>query len=413
MQLVVHDYCGHPFQVQLSRALARRGHTVCHAYCASNPTTPQGALASRAKDPPTLKIAPIRLPRPIDKQVLVRRWVLERAYGRRLAALIASERPDAVLMANTPLDAAAIAYRTCRRFGIPMVYWVQDLIGEASARILGARLGPIGRAIGGHYRRLERRLLRASNRVVGITEDFAPVAEELGVPPACYVTIPNWAPLDEIAARPRHNAWSRSQGADERFVFLYSGTLGFKHNPGLLLALAQTFANDPQVLVIVNSRGAAADWLRKAAQRAGLARLVVNSYQPYGVLPDVLGSADVLVCILEPEAGFYSVPSKVLTYHCAARPLLLAVPGENLVSRIVRSEQTGVVVDPRDTGAFVGAARCLYGDGDLRRQMAARARAYAERTFDIDRIAGEFERVLEGAVGREAVTPAEPFEAAG
>jgi len=31
MRLLIHDYAGHPFQVQLSRELARRGHSVTHA----------------------------------------------------------------------------------------------------------------------------------------------------------------------------------------------------------------------------------------------------------------------------------------------------------------------------------------------------------------------------------------------
>ena len=46
MRILVHDYAGHPFQVQLSRALAQRGHDVLHAYCASLQTTPISAGGS-------------------------------------------------------------------------------------------------------------------------------------------------------------------------------------------------------------------------------------------------------------------------------------------------------------------------------------------------------------------------------
>ncbi|RYJ01060.1 MAG: glycosyltransferase WbuB, partial [Actinomycetales bacterium] len=35
MKVVVHDFSGHPFQVQLSRELARRGHDVVHSSCAA------------------------------------------------------------------------------------------------------------------------------------------------------------------------------------------------------------------------------------------------------------------------------------------------------------------------------------------------------------------------------------------
>lgn len=409
MRILVQDYAGHPFQIELSRALATRGHVVVHAYCASVTDTPKGALSVRPDDPPGLTIHPIDLPRRIRKNALWQRWYLERRYGKRLAAQIHGYRPSVVLLANTPLDAALVAMRACRQLGAPVVWWLQDLIGEATERILGDRFGVLGRVVGRHYKRIEKRLLKRSARVIGISDDFRGPATDMGVPANHYTTIMNWAPLSELCPRGKRNRWAAAQGLERSFVFLYSGTLGFKHNPALLLELARAFSKDKEVWVVVNSLGDAADWLNQTARGEGLGRLRVNSYQPYEAMSDVLATADVLVGILEPDAGRYSVPSKVLTYHCAARPLLLAVPQENLASRIVRKERSGLVTDPRDAGAFVNAARRLYEEEDMRRQMAARARAYAERTFDIERIAGEFEQVLERAVGRVPATPVETF----
>ena len=48
-RILVHDYAGHPFQVQLSRELAARGHSVLHVHSASV-QTPQGALVRRADE---------------------------------------------------------------------------------------------------------------------------------------------------------------------------------------------------------------------------------------------------------------------------------------------------------------------------------------------------------------------------
>ena len=44
LRIAVHDYSGHPFQVQLSRALAERGHEVLHLY-STRFQTPRGPLA--------------------------------------------------------------------------------------------------------------------------------------------------------------------------------------------------------------------------------------------------------------------------------------------------------------------------------------------------------------------------------
>ena len=117
-------------------------------------------------------------------------------------------------------------------------------------------------------------------------------------------------------------------------------------------------------------------------------------FQPFEVLPDVLGSADVLVAILEPDAGVFCVPSKVLSYLCAGRPVLLAVPEENLVARIVADEQAGLVVDPTDVAGFSAAALKLAESPELREQAGRAARHYAETHFDIDRITDRFEQIL-------------------
>jgi hypothetical protein len=113
----------------------------------------------------------------------------------------------------------------------------------------------------------------------------------------------------------------------------------------------------------------------------------------------MLGSGDVLLVLLEPDAGVFSVPSKVLTYHCAGRAILGAIPRENLSVRTIEGNGAGVVVDPGDADAFVAAAGRLIDDPDTRRQMGEAARRAAETTFDIDTITDEFVTVLGSALG--------------
>jgi glycosyltransferase involved in cell wall biosynthesis len=177
-------------------------------------------------------------------------------------------------------------------------------------------------------------------------------------------------------------------------VFLYSGTLGFKHDPSLLLALAR-WAGGHDALVVVVSEGPGADWLAEQGREEPALRLL--PYQPHDRLPEVLASADVLVAVLEPEAGAFSVPSKILTYLCAARPLLVSVPANNLAARVVERSGGGIVIRPGDSPAFLAAAETLLDDEALRAELAGRARTYAESAFDLDPVVGRFEEVLKMA----------------
>ena len=68
---------------------------------------------------------------------------------------------------------------------------------------------------------------------------------------------------------------------------------------------------------------------------APLVNLILIDFQPFERMPDNMASAGILISILEPEAGVYSVPSKVQTYLCGKKLLLLSVPVDNLIAQIV------------------------------------------------------------------------------
>jgi colanic acid biosynthesis glycosyl transferase WcaI len=129
----------------------------------------------------------------------------------------------------------------------------------------------------------------------------------------------------------------------------------------------------------------------------GLQGLKLLPLQSAEDLPQVLAAADVLVAMIDNEAGRFAVPSKVQSYLCAGRPILLAAPRENLAARTVVRANAGIVVEPDDTEGFLAAAAKLRAEPDLRARLGANGRAYAEHTFNLDRIADVFEEVLSGA----------------
>ena len=69
MRIYVHDYAGHAFAVQLSRALAARGHTVRHGFSSTN-LTPQGELARRSGAPAPFEPDPVSTGRAVDKRAV-------------------------------------------------------------------------------------------------------------------------------------------------------------------------------------------------------------------------------------------------------------------------------------------------------------------------------------------------------
>ncbi len=389
MRVVVHDYFGHAFPAQLARTLAGRGHEVLHLHCRSF-VTGRGRVERSEADPPGLEFGAVELGRPFAKYDVLRRVAHEQRSGRNLAQRVRAFEPDAVL-SIAPLVVQAAVLRAAHAAGAGFVFWQQDVMSAAARRVLGRRSRLLGVAAERAVGVLERRLLRASDAVVAICDDFLPALRRWRLDGSRLLVIENWAPLDELPLEPRENPWACEQRLDQGPVFLYSGTLGFKHDPRLLLALAR-WARTRGAQVVVVSEGPGADWLAAHARDEPALRLL--PYQPYERLPEVLAAGDVLVAVLEPEAGEFSVPSKVLAYLCAGRPLLVSVPAGNLAARIVERSGGGLVVPPGDAAAFLAAAQTLLDDPDLRQRLARSARAYAETAFDREAVATRFEQVL-------------------
>ena len=398
MRIVVHDFAGHPFQLQLSRTLARNGHRVHHLYCASL-TGAKGKVAEQEDDPERLSIRGLGAGRPFAKANFLRRFADEYRYGRLAARAIAAIAPDVVLAANTPLDSLRLIQSRCRRQGIKVVNWLQDVNSLAAADILSRKIPVLGRPIAAYYLAMERRLLRRADHVVPISEDFADYLQGAGIDPGGWTAIENWAPLDEMPARPRRNTWSERHGLDRGRCVMYSGNLGFKQNPGLLIDLAKAMAGaDPRDRLVVVSEGIGADWLAGRQKALRLPNLLLLPFQPWREVPEMMASADVLTALLEPQDRPYCVPSKVLSYCCAGRPIVLAADPANLASRIVSGSRCGRVVGAGDGPAFVRAVLDLLADDAGRIACGGNARRYAETAFDVESIAARFEAVLEGVL---------------
>jgi colanic acid biosynthesis glycosyl transferase WcaI len=395
LRVLVHDFAGHPFQIDLSRALARRGHTVQHVYCGSY-TSGKGRFEQ--DDVPRLSVVAIPAGESFARYSPVRRVSQEAAYGRRFTRVAANFGPDVILACNVPLVAKSVAAAWCRREGVPWVFWLQDLHSVAMMAEAEKRAGRLGRRVGSGFEVLERRLLRQADAVVSITDDFWPVLAAWGVEGAGYTVIENWAPLGDLPTRPRDNEWRIRQGLGDRFVYLYTGTLGLKHRPELLYRLAQQRAGDADVVVVSEGMGEAR--LRHMLRERPLSNLHLLPFQSMVDYPNILGAADVLVALLEPTAGTFSVPSKVLSYLCAGRPILAAIPPENLAARTIDRAGAGLVANSTDEESFLMLAKQLRVDADLRDDAGRRARAYAETTFDTAVIADRFQDVIERAIAR-------------
>ena len=321
--VVVHDFSGHPFQAELSRKLSERGFAVEHL-SAGQYVSGKGHLERQSGDASTLTFDSISLHLPFQKYAPWARLRWERAYGRAWVERLRRSRPTAVIACNLPLFSLWVFARYARRAELPWILWHQDIYSRGMADEVSRRFArPIVGLAARLLSAIEAHIVRSAPQVVAIADAFTEVYDAWGVDPNRVEVVPNWSPLDKIFPVERTNRMSSKLFPDDPdFRLVYAGTLGRKHNPDLLPRLVEQLRArgvDAKLAVVSEGEGAT-KVTRSAAAAAG--NVMVFGFQPADFLPDVLGSADVLVALLEPDATKFSIPSKVLSYMAAGRPIV-------------------------------------------------------------------------------------------
>lgn len=388
---MVHDYAGHPFTAELSRQLARDGWRVSHVFFAGD-AGPKGQNSIHDGDPQGLEFVGLNIDQAYSKTNFFKRRQGDVAYGKALARLVDRLKPDVVLSGNTPTETQQHLLRACKARGAAFVYWCQDFYSVAATRILRKKLRLVGHAVGWYYTYLERAQMRAADHVIHITDGFLAKTDSWSVPRTNVSVIPNWGVIDKLPCLDRDTEWARAQGLTRPRRVIYSGTLAAKHNPAHLAAVARSLGETADVVVV--GFGAGADQLTRLTQ--DLPNLRVLPLQAFSLLPQVLASADILVAVIERDAGEFSVPSKVLSYLCAGRPIVLSAPADNLSARMVRQARAGQVVEPEDQAGFVAAVADYIADDAKRIAAGTAGRRFAEATFDLGTVTAQFETVFSG-----------------
>lgn len=402
-RVLIHDFAGFAFPVQLGRELARRGHEVRVLHSDLDPRG--GRLSRTDDDPPNFSVETVSIGQAFRKHELLRRAGQEFAYAEMLSRAAASFAPDVMFNTNGTMITSRRLSRHARARGFAYVHWMQDIHTHTIGYVLKRRFGRLGEVGQGLVRRVERGVVARSAALIVISDDFKRQLATYGMRPRTVVTIPNWMPSDEIVPLPKDNEFARAFGLAGTFNVVFAGILGHKHDVTPFVALAEACRDLADLRVVIVGRGFGVEHLRQIQEARGLGNLVLIDWQPHERMSAVLASGDLLVAAITPEASPSSVPSKILAYLCAGRAVLGVMPPDNLGRRMIEETGTGIGVDPGDEGRLAAVVRGLHAEPERLAAYAKRARSHAEKAFAIGPIADRFEGIIDQVAGRVPARP--------
>jgi glycosyltransferase involved in cell wall biosynthesis len=223
-------------------------------------------------------------------------------------------------------------------------------------------------------------------RIIAVSEEVRHrYAAELRVPARTLVVVRNAIRVPPAA--PMRNAAVRASLVEGRpdFVVLTPARLHpQKGHTYLLRAAAQV----PDATFVLAGDGPLRAELEAEARDLGVAGRCIFLGQRADV-PALLAAADLFVL----PSLFEGLPVSVLEAMAAERPVVATAIGGT--DEAITSEESGLLVPPRDPAALASAIRRLQADPPFARSLAAAARARVEREFSSEATARNVMRVYD------------------
>jgi colanic acid biosynthesis glycosyl transferase WcaI len=297
-----------------------------------------------------------------------------------------------------PLTSALIA----RRYGAKLISVIYDIYPDIAIE-LGKVRNPLLIKV---LRKVEDMTYRWSDRVAVLSESFRQnLIKEKGVDPGKIAVVPVWLDAADIVPQSRDNAWRREMGIPtEKFVVLYAGTIGLVSGAEVILAAARRHKSKPDILFLLVGGGYAKDRVEVEARRLGLSNIRILPFQPRERLSELQATADVSLVTLAPERGRTSVPSKVLGYMAAARPIVASVDADCDTAQMIREAGCGLVVAPGEGEAIAQAVWHYYDSPEQRAGDGLKGRQYFLENYEKKKVIGKFMDMLADLIKDRAIS---------
>lgn len=270
------------------------------------------------------------------------------------AALLLTRKADVVYSNSWPVFATAMVRGAAAIRGIPLVISVQDLFPESL--ILLGKLSPKGWMTRLLYA-MDRWIASGCRAVIVISEGFGDAHRRTrGTSEPRLHVISNWGD-DEVVLDAERSLRFRERlsiSAGERLV-AFAGNIGLAAGADRIVEAARLIEAESPMRILIAGSGSESERVRALAAALPSGRVVVHSPWPKEETADLLGAADVFLLPTAGEQSLASVPSKLIAYFLAGRPVLaVAVAGSDL-ARTIQMADAGWVVPPDDPAALAAA----------------------------------------------------------
>ncbi len=179
-----------------------------------------------------------------------------------------------------------------------------------------------------------------------------------------------------------------------KFIVLYSGTIGISQNLGFLIDVAQKLSYRKDIHFLIAGDGAERHLLENKVSELGLKNVTFERLVPKVKMPALIGAANACVVSLLDIAVFRgALPSKMYEYMAMKKPILMFAAGECV--ELLEKARAGLASKPGDLETAAANLLKIVENKEAAAAMGNSAFKFVKENFSRDVICSKWENVIE------------------
>jgi glycosyltransferase involved in cell wall biosynthesis len=391
---------------QIAKELSIKGYSV--SVVAPFPSRPSGMLYPRyrrrfvfkEKDKSGVKI--FRCFTTLSKKsTIFSRFIENFSFGLTSGLwVLTAPRPTLIYANSWPIVATGILAIIAKLRKIPIIISVQDIYPDSL--VIQGRI-TADRIVAKTMRLIDCRILAVASKIIVISSFFKDILiRERQINNHKIDVVPNWVDSNTIDIEISKDAFrTQLRIPKDAFVFAYAGNIGVAAGMSNVIKAFSKTNNKKDVYLLIAGDGSSLQQCKEHAIKSGNSRIVFYNPWPASETSLLLRTADVFILPTRGDQSLSSVPSKLIGYMLAARPVIATVNVNSETTQIIHDAKCGWVIPPDSSEdlAFM-INRVLKIDKERLSKLGQSGREYALKYFSSEACLPKVIRVFKNELNR-------------
>jgi glycosyltransferase involved in cell wall biosynthesis len=221
---------------------------------------------------------------------------------------------------------------------------------------------------------LNRKAFKKFKSIVAITNGMAKLLSTY-VESSKILVVPAWAnqSLSNVNESNETNDFISKFNVKDKFLIIYSGNLGIKHDLESLVELAKNLTDYKDIEVLIIGEGFKKSIIEDLINKYNITNCQLLPYLPANMFLSMLKAMQVGVVSLEKETSQISIPSKTFNILGVGKPIICLGTKESDLAELLETNQAGMSFTSDSIEMLTSFVIKLYSDKNYYAQLTENA----------------------------------------